>query len=600
MSAQGRSQALIPERTSAEGGPLSDGRITRVVGALAEACGMREARLNELVRVGAAQLQGEVLRVSGDVATLQVFDDTGGLALGEPVRRSGGPLFAELGPGLLGTVFDGIGRPLARLADATGDFLAAGVELPTLDRSCRYEFRPSVAAGAEVGPGDVLGQVTERGLVHPVLVPPGRRGRLRAVRAGAWRVDEAVAEFDDGSLLTLLQRWPVRRARPAAVRLPYDRPFITGQRIFDFLFPVAEGGVVAVPGGFGTGKTVIEQSLAKYADADVVVYVGCGERGNEMADVLADFAKLVDPRRGTPALDRTVLVVNTSNMPVAAREASIYLGMTIAEYYRDMGYRVAVMADSLSRWAEALREIGSRLQQMPGEEGYPTYLASRLASLHERAGRVRCAGHPERNAAVTLIGAVSPPGGDFSEPVTQACMRVAGALWALDADLAHQRQFPAVDWHASYSLYADTMQAWFAQAADARWPALRAQMLALLQRDAELREVAAIVGPEALEDADRVTLAGAAAVRELVLGQSAFDPEDAFCAPAKTFALAHATLALVDRARTALAHGVSYAELDLMPAQSAIAALRSAPAAEHPQRAADIARALDAIAAAAP
>ena len=581
------------------GASTGGGRITRVVGALVESSGMRGARLNELVQVGEAQLQGEVLRVAGDQATLQVFEDTGGLALGEPVRRTGGPLFAELGPGLLGTVFDGIGRPLARLADATGDFMAAGVELPTLDRARRYEFQPALAVGATVGPGDVIGQVDERGLAHQVLVPPGRRGRLRAIRTGAWLVDEPLAELDDGSTLTLLQRWPVRRPRPAAARLPYDRPFITGQRIFDFLFPVAEGGVVAVPGGFGTGKTVIEQSLAKYADADVVVYVGCGERGNEMADVLADFAKLVDPRRGTPALDRTVLVVNTSNMPVAAREASIYLGLSIAEYYRDMGYRVAVMADSLSRWAEALREIGSRLQQMPGEEGYPTYLASRVASLHERAGRVHCLGQPERDGAVTLIGAVSPPGGDFSEPVTQACMRVAGALWALDAELAHQRQFPAVDWHASYSLYEAVVQRWFAQATDARWPELRAQMLALLQRDAELREVAAIVGAEALEDADRVTLAGAAAARELVLGQSAFDAEDAFCAPAKTFALAQATLELITRARAALAGGTAYAELDLMPAQSAIAALRSTSAAEHPRCAAEIACALDAIAAAA-
>jgi V/A-type H+-transporting ATPase subunit A len=579
---------------------MNEARITRVVGALAEASGMRDARLNELVRVGAAGLQGEVLRVAGDMATVQVFEDTGGLTLGEPVRRTGGPLHVELGPGLLGSVLDGIGRPLTRLAVASGDFMAAGIEAQTLDRSCRHEFRPSVDAGLEVGPGDVLGQVEERGLAHLILVPPGRRGRLRAIRAGAWLVDEAFAEFDDGTPLTLLQRWPVRRPRPAAARLPFDRPFITGQRIFDFLFPVAEGGAVAMPGGFGTGKTVIEQSLAKYADADVVVYVGCGERGNEMAEVLADFAKLVDPVRGTPALDRTVLVVNTSNMPVAAREASIYLGLTIAEYYRDMGYRVAVMADSLSRWAEALREIGSRLQQMPGEEGYPTYLASRAASLHERAGRVRCAGQPQRCGAVTLIGAVSPPGGDFSEPVTQACIRVAGALWALDADLAHQRQFPAVDWHASYSLYVEAIQGWFARGTDARWPELRAEMLALLQRDAELREVAAIVGPEALEDADRVTLAGAAAVRELVLGQSAFDAEDAFCAPAKTFALAQATLDLVARARTALDRGAAYAELDLMPAQRAIAALRSAPLAEQPLRAADVARALDNVAAAMP
>jgi len=589
-----------PRDAQPKGCPPSDGRITRVVGALAEASGMREARLNELVHVGAARLLGEVLRVAGDRATLQVFEDTAGLALGEPVLRSGGPLNAELGPGLLGSVLDGIGRPLARLAAASGDFMTAGVALPTLDRSCRHEFQPAVAAGSLVEPGDILGCMNERGLTHHVLVPPGCRGRLRDIRGGAWRVDEAFAEFADGTPLTLLQRWPVRRPRPAAARLASDRPFITGQRVFDFLFPVAEGGVVAMPGGFGTGKTVIEQSLAKFADADVVVYVGCGERGNEMADVLADFAKLVDTRRGTPALDRTVLVVNTSNMPVAAREASVYLGLTIAEYYRDMGYRVAVMADSLSRWAEALREIGSRLQQMPGEEGYPTYLASRAASLHERAGRVRCSGQPERCGAVTLIGAVSPPGGDFSEPVTQACMRVSGALWALDAELAHQRQFPAVDWHASYSLYMTAVQGWFAQNVDPRWPELRAQTLSLLQRDAELREVAAIVGPDALEDADRVTLAGAAAVRELVLAQSAYDAEDAFCAPAKTFALAQATLDLIARARAAIAHGAAYAEIDLMPAQRAIAALRGAPVAERPRCIADIACALDTIAEAAP
>ncbi len=574
---------------------MNDGRIARVVGALVEASGMRDAALNELVRVGSAGLHGEVLRIAGEVATLQVFENTSGLALGEPVRRTAAPLLAELGPGLLGTVFDGIGRPLARLAAAAGDFMVAGVELPALDRCVRYDFEPTVVAGAQLRGGDVVGRVQEHGIEHRILVPPGRAGRIRAIRAGTFAVDEALGELDDGTPLTLLQRWPVRRPRPVAARLPFDRPFVTGQRVLDFLFPAAEGGAVAMPGGFGTGKTVLEQSLAKFADADIVVYVGCGERGNEMADVLADFARLVDPRRGTPALDRTVLVVNTSNMPVAAREASIYFGLTIAEYYRDMGYRVAVMADSLSRWAEALREIGSRLQQMPGEEGYPTYLASRAASLHERAGRVRCMGEPAREGAVTLIGAVSPPGGDFSEPVTQACMRVAGALWALDAELAHQRQFPAVDWHASYSLYVAAVQGWFARAVDERWPALRADMLALLQRDAELSEIAAIVGPEALEDADRLTLAGAATVRELVLGQSAFDPDDAFSAPAKTFVLAKAALDLVQRARLALAGGTAFAELDLAPAQRALAALRTAPAAQFEPCAAQVAQALDAI-----
>jgi V/A-type H+-transporting ATPase subunit A len=580
--------------------PAGRGRITRIVGALAEASGMRDARLNELVRLGRARLHGEVLKLEGDVATLQVFEDTSGLALGEPVERSGMPLLAELGPGLLGSVLDGIGRPLARLAQAEGDFLGSGVELPTLDRALTHEFAPSLQAGAEVASGDVLGHVDERGLAHAITVPPGRRGRLLALRSGALAVDAPLAELDDGGApLTLLQHWPVRKPRPVAARLPAARPFVTGQRIFDFLFPVAEGGAVIVPGGFGTGKTVIEQSLAKFADAEVVVYVGCGERGNEMAEVLADFGRLMDPRRGKPMLDRTVLVVNTSNRPVAAREASVYLGLTIAEYYRDMGLRVAVMADSLSRWAEALREIASRLQQMPGEEGYPTYLASRAASLHERAGVVRCAGRPEREGAVTLINAVSPPGGDFSEPVTQACMRVAGALWALDADLAHQRQFPAVDWHASYSLYQAATDRWFGHAVDPQWPSLRAATLALLQRDAELRDVAAIVGAEAMEDVDRLTLAGAAAVRELLLGQSAYDPEDAFCPPAKTFALARATLALVDRARAALERGTAFADLDLGAARRAIAALRAAPAAGLDAAQAAVDAALDAIGAAA-
>ncbi len=421
-------------------------RLTRVVGALAEATGMRDAKLNELVRIGESGLLAEVLRITGDRATLQVFEDTMGVALEEPVTREGLPLAVELGPGLLGSVIDGIGRPLTELATQSGDFLLPGADAPTLDRSRRFVFTPTVREGATVGPGDVVGTVTDRGsFEHRVLVPPGRQGVLAKLFAGERTVVEPIAELTDGSTLSLMHRWPVRRPRPIAARLDASRPFLTGQRVFDFLFPIAEGGTVAVPGGFGTGKTVIEQSLAKYAEADVVVYIGCGERGNEMAEVLHEFGRLKDPRTGRAVLDRTVLVVNTSNMPVAARESSVYLGLTIAEYFRDQGYRAAVMADSLSRWAEALREIGSRLQEMPGEEGYPTYLASRAAKLHERAGRVRCLGTGAREGSVTLISAVSPPGGDFSEPVTQACLRVAGALWALDPALAHQRQFTAVD-----------------------------------------------------------------------------------------------------------------------------------------------------------
>jgi V/A-type H+-transporting ATPase subunit A len=410
------------------------------------------------------------------------------------------------------------------------------------------------------------------------MMPPGHSGVVRLVHPGDVTVTDPVVTLDSGETLTAMQTWPVRRPRPFVSREQQALPFLTGQRVLDLLFPVAEGGTVAMPGGFGTGKTVLEQTLAKYAQADVVVYIGCGERGNEMADVLHDFASLTDPFTGRPLMDRTVLVVNTSNMPVAARESSIYLGLTIAEYYRDMGYRVAVMADSLSRWAEALREVGSRLHEMPGEEGYPTSLASRAAKVHERAGRVRCAGVPERSGSVTLISAVSPPGGDFSEPVTQACLNVAGALWALDARLAHQRQFPAVDWETSYSLYADALAREFDRTVDAGWSKTRARVLELLQRDAELREVASVVGPDALEEPDRLLLAVAAAMREFVLGQSAFDPNDAVSPPAKTLALATAAIDAFDRGRDALVRGVGFADLGFDDVRRRLAELRSTPA----------------------
>lgn len=555
---------------------MTQSRLRRIVGALAEASGMRDAVLNELVRVGEQGLLGEVLRLTGDVATLQVFEETAGLALEEPVTRSQLPLSVELGPGLLGAVIDGIGRPLHVLADQGGDFLAPGVDAPTLNRAATFDFSPHVKVGQRVTAGDVLGSVVEKALVHRILVPHGRAGVIERIAAGPLRLDQPVARLLDGPELFLWQRWPVRRARPVHARLASAEPMLTGQRVFDVLFPIAEGGTVAVPGGFGTGKTVIEQSLAKYAQADVVVYVGCGERGNEMAEVLHEFGALVDPRSGRPVLDRTVLVVNTSNMPVAARESSVYLGLTIAEYFRDQGYRAAVMADSLSRWAEALREIGSRLQEMPGEEGYPTYLASRAARIHERAGRVQCLGSPERTGSVTLFSAVSPPGGDFSEPVTQACLRVGGAVWALDPALAHQRQFPAVDWHTSYSLYAEGAEAWFGERVDRRWGETRARLLELLQKDGELREIAAVVGPEALEDHDRLLLAAAALVRELVLGQSAFDPNDAYSPPEKSFRLARTAIEFHDAGLAALGRGATFAELDVSRVRRALAAARDA------------------------
>jgi V/A-type H+-transporting ATPase subunit A len=440
--------------------------------------------------------------------------------------------------------------------------------------------------------------VLEReGFEHRVLVPPTVSGIVAALERGTYTVNEPLGRLTDGTPLTLSHAWPVREPRPIGRRLPLGAPLVTGQRVFDFLFPVAEGGSVAVPGGFGTGKTVIEQSLAKYADADVVVYVGCGERGNEMAEVLEEFPKLIDHRSGKPVMDRTVLVVNTSNMPVAAREASVYLGVTVAEYYRDMGYRVALMADSLSRWAEALREIGARLQEMPGEEGYPTYLGNRLGKFYERAGRVRAAGTPEREGALTVIGAISPPGGDFSEPVTQAALRVVGALWALDPALAHQRQFPAVDWETSYSLYSDVTEAWFAKSAGADWTELRSATLELLQRDRELREIAELVGPEALVDADRLLLEAARMIRETVLGQSAHDPNDASSTLDKTYRLVGAALAVYRAGQRALAAGKTFEQLDLATPRRLLAMVRRASSDEVPSRAADARSSAEALAA---
>jgi V/A-type H+-transporting ATPase subunit A len=425
-------------------------------------------------------------------------------------------------------------------------------------------------------------------------------GTIARIDGGEYSVDQPLGALEDGTLLTLAQRWPVRTPRPSAAVLASDRPFVTGQRVFDLLFPVAEGGAVSLPGGFGTGKTVIEQSLARLAQADIVVFVGCGERGNEMAEVLEEFPDLVDPISGRSVMDRSVLVVNTSNMPVAAREASVYLGLTIGEYYRDMGHRVAVLVDSLSRWAEALRETGSRLQEMPGEEGYPPYLANRLGKHYERAGRVRCGGSPDRTGALTLVSAVSPPGGDFSEPVTQASLRVAGALWALDASLAHQRQFPAVDWEASYSFYADRTAGWFSEHAGAAWAKVRRATLELLQRERELREVAGLVGAEALEEVDRLVLEVARIVREVVIGQSAYEPYDAFSPVTKTLALASLTQELHRAASDALESGRTLAALDLAGARRAIAAVRVADP-ESFERCVDEARAgIDALARGAP
>jgi V/A-type H+-transporting ATPase subunit A len=578
--------------------PAPVARVVRISGALAEAEPLGSASMYELVRVGERGLLGEIIRISGDRATIQVYEETSGLQVGEPITLTGESLTVQLGPGLLGSVLDGVGRPLARVAAATGDFIHPGVTAVTLDAAARWTFAPLVQSGATVSGGDVLGTVTERaGFVHRVLVPPGVSGTVAAIgEAQDFAVGDAVGRLEDGTPLLLAHAWPVRQPRPVGRRLVLGAPLVTGQRVFDFLFPVAEGGSVAVPGGFGTGKTVIEQSLAKYAEADVMVYVGCGERGNEMAEVLEEFPRLVDPRTGRPVMDRTILIVNTSNMPVAAREASVYIGITIAEYYRDMGYRVALMADSLSRWGEALREIGARLQEMPGEEGYPTYLGNRLGKFYERAGRVRAVGVPERDGALTVISAISPPGGDFSEPVTQAALRVTGALWALDAALAHQRQFPAVDWETSYSLYTEVTTPWFTEHAGADWDALRRETLELLQRDRELREIAELVGPEALLDADRLLLEVARTIRETVLGQSAHDPNDALSSLDKTHRLAGLALEAYRAGKRALEAGKAFEQLDLAAPRRALAAVRRASPTDLAARSEEAQSALEALA----
>jgi V/A-type H+-transporting ATPase subunit A len=530
------------------------GRLVRVSGPTVVVEGLPAPGLNEVVFVGEESLLGEVIRIEGDLATVQVYEETAGLALGEPAVASGDPLWVELGPGLLGQIYDGVQRPLPRLAEQQGDFLGRGVRLPALDRARRWEFEPGVRPGDAVAPGARVGVARDHGEEHPVHAPPGVEGRVAAVRAGEAGVDDAVITLEGGVAIALAHRWPVRRPRPFRRRLAPDVPFLTGQRVLDCFFPVAAGGTAMVPGGFGTGKTVLEQSLAKHGAADVVVYVGCGERGNEMAEVLDEFPRLEDPRTGGPLMARTVLVVNTSNMPVAAREASIYTGCTIAEYFRDLGRSVALMVDSTSRWAEALREISARLEEMPGEEGYPTYLASRLARFYERAGRVVTL--PGGEGAVTIVGAVSPPGGDLSEPVTQCSLRATGALWALSAELAHRRHYPAVDWAVGYSLDADRLRAWFEREAGHGFGALRDEAMKLLQRERELAEVAELVGTESLQDAERLVLETARLLREGFLRQSAHDPADACCPPFKAFEMLRLLLEWHAAGARAIAKGV--------------------------------------------
>ncbi|MEA3365268.1 MAG: V-type ATP synthase subunit A [Candidatus Hydrogenedentes bacterium] len=554
------------------------GKLTLISGPMVAASGMLGVSMGEMVRVGNAGLMGEVIRIDGETAYAQVFEDTSGIYIGEAVEAVGEALSVELGPGLLGGTFDGIQRPLETLREVSGDFITRGLTADALDREKRWHFKPRVTAGNEVTGGIVLGTVQEsKSIEHRILAPPGNHGRVKAIASeGDFTVTDAIVELENGERLTMMHRWPVKQARPVMRKLPPDRPFLTGQRVLDFLFPIALGGTAIVPGGFGTGKTVVEQTLAKFCNADVIVYVGCGERGNEMADVLSEFPELNDPRTGDSLMSRTVLVVNTSNMPVAARDASVYTGITIAEYYRDQGYDVAVMADSTSRWAEALREISSRLEEMPGEEGYPTYLSARMAEFYERSGRAVCLGGEatERIGSLTLVGAVSPPGGDFSEPVTQTSLRVSGGLWALDAVLAYRRHHPAINWNRSYSLYFAELDPWFAENAPAGWLEQRQAALRLLQRDAELQEVVQLVGPDALQDNERLILEVAKMIREVFLQQNAFSDNDAFCSLEKNAGLLEALLTFYEACREQLEREVSLARILDLPVREDLARLR--------------------------
>ncbi len=555
------------------------GIIVKISGPTVTARGMEATRLFNRVAVGRMGLLGEVIRIRWDEATIQVYEETTGLRLGEEVTDTGEPLLAELGPGLLGSTFDGVQRPLDVIAAEQGAWITRGVTLPAVPRDRQWAFTPAVQPGTPVTGGVCIGTVQETARIqHRVLVPPGVSGVIREIREGTFTVTDTIALLDGDRPLTMLQRWPVRTLRPVAERLPPIVPFITGQRVFDMLFPVALGGTVIVPGGFGTGKTVVEQTLAKYARADIIVYIGCGERGNEMTEVLADFPHLTDPVTGLPLMHRTILIINTSNMPVAARETSIYTGITLAEYYRDMGYAVAVMADSTSRWAEATREISARLEEMPGEEGYPTYLSTKLAGFYERGGRVRCLGDPNRQGSITIVSAISPPGGDFSEPVTQSSMQVAGALWALDSALAHRRHFPAINWKRSFSLYPASLDPWFRKEVASDWPQLRADLAALLQKEEELQEIVQLVGIDALQDQERLVIETSRLVREEYLRQNAYSEIDAACPLKKQYWMLKALLTFLTYGREVLKQGRPIDQVVSSPFRAELARLKEIPA----------------------
>ena len=554
---------------------MSSGIIQKVAGPLVIAEGMRDANMFDVVRVSSQRLIGEIIEVHGDRASIQVYEETSGLGPGEPVESTGMPLSVELGPGLIKSIYDGIQRPLDDIMKVTdSNLLKRGVEVPALKRELTWHFVPTVRPGDHVQAGDIIGTVQETPIVvHKIMVPYGIMGTVKFIEEGDFNIEQTVCilSTDKGEKpLTMMQKWPVRSGRPYKEKMPPEMPLVTGQRVVDALFPIAKGGVAAVPGPFGSGKTVIQHQLAKWADADIVVYIGCGERGNEMTDVLNEFPELKDPKTGYSLMERTVLIANTSDMPVAAREASIYTGITIAEYFRDMGYSVALMADSTSRWAEALREMSGRLQEMPGEEGYPAYLGSRLAQFYERAGRVVTLGSKPREGALSVIGAVSPAGGDISEPVSQATLRIVKVFWSLDSSLAYKRHFPAINWLTSYSLYIDSMADWFNANVHDDWMACRGQMMRLLQDEAELQEIVQLVGMDALSAPDRLKLEAARSIREDFLHQNSFHEIDTYTPLEKQYLLMKLVLAYYNDSTKALSRGADVEDLVRLPVRERI------------------------------
>lgn len=560
---------------------LKVGRIVKVSGPLVVAEGMEEANIYDVVKVSDKRLIGEIIEMRGDKASIQVYEETSGIGPGEPVYTTGEPLSVELGPGLLESMFDGIQRPLEAYQKLAGDFLERGVEVPSLDREKKWAFKPVKAVGDYVVPGDIIGVVQETSVVeHRIMIPFGIEGTLKSIEEGEFTVVEKIAEVETSNGLKdiiMMQKWPVRRGRKYTRKLNPVEPLVTGQRIIDTFFPVTKGGAACVPGPFGSGKTVVQHQLAKWADAEIVVYVGCGERGNEMTDVLMEFPEIKDPKTGESLMKRTVLIANTSNMPVAAREASIYTGMTIAEYFRDMGYSIALMGDSTSRWAEALREMSGRLEEMPGEEGYPAYLGSRLAEFYERAGKVVCLGSDERIGALTAIGAVSPPGGDLSEPVTQATLRIVKVFWGLDSNLAYKRHFPAINWLNSYSLYLTKIGDWMDENVASDWSELRTRAMALLQEESKLEEIVRLVGFDALSEEDRLKLEVAKTIREDYLMQNAFHDIDTFATLEKQHKMLSLVLKFQDEAERALKSGVYLNKILDMPIRENIARAKYIP-----------------------